>query len=71
MPVIQCDIREGWPDEQKAALGDGLTRVVHEIGKVPISSIHVVIREARGLHYTFGGVRVPEYNRPRRKATRG
>ena len=61
MPVIQCDIREGWTDEQKAKLGDELTRVVHEVGNVPISSIHVVIREARGLHYTFGGKRVPEF----------
>ena len=22
MPVIQCDIREGWTDEQKGRLGD-------------------------------------------------
>jgi 4-oxalocrotonate tautomerase family enzyme len=63
MPIIQCDIREGWTDAQKEKLGDELTRVVHEVRNVPVSSIHVVIREARGLHYTFGGKRVPEFKR--------
>lgn len=51
MPVIQCDIREGWSDEQKRALASGLTKVVAEVGKVPIKSVHIVIREGRGLHY--------------------
>ena len=33
----------------------GLTKVVAEVGKVPIKSVHIVIREARGLHFMFGG----------------
>ncbi len=61
MPVIQCDIREGWSDDQKRALAQGLTKVVAEVGKVPVKSIHIVIREARGLHYCFGGEHVPEF----------
>jgi 4-oxalocrotonate tautomerase family enzyme len=61
MPVIQCDIREGWTDDQKRALAKGLTQVVAEVGKVPVKSIHIVIREGRGLHYMFGGEHVPEY----------
>ena len=61
MPVIQCDIREGWSDDQKRALAKGLSNVVAEVGKVPVNSIHIVIREGRGLHYMFGGEHVPEY----------
>jgi len=61
MPIIQCDIREGWSDEQKRALASGLTKVVAEVGKVPIKSVHIVIREGRGLHFMFGGESVPEF----------
>ena len=61
MPVIQCDIREGWTDEQKAALAEGLTTVVSEVGNVGVEKIHVVIREGRGLHFMFGGKHVAEY----------
>jgi phenylpyruvate tautomerase PptA (4-oxalocrotonate tautomerase family) len=35
--------------------------VVAEVGKVPVKSIHIVIREGRGLHYMFGGEHVPEF----------
>ena len=65
MPVIQCDIREGWTDEQKTALAEGITNLVAKVGDVPIKHIHVVIREGRGLHYMFGGEQVPEYEPPR------
>jgi 4-oxalocrotonate tautomerase family enzyme len=64
MPVIQCDIREGWSDEQKRALAKGITNVVAEVGKVPVKSVHVVIREGRGLHFMFGGESIPEYRPP-------
>lgn len=60
MPVIQCDIREGWTDEQKTALAEGITAVVSEAGNVPVEKIHVVIREGRGLHFMFGGKQVAE-----------
>jgi phenylpyruvate tautomerase PptA (4-oxalocrotonate tautomerase family) len=46
---------------RKRALAKGLTNVVAEVGKVPVKSIHVVIREGRGLHYMFGGEHVPEF----------
>jgi 4-oxalocrotonate tautomerase family enzyme len=61
MPVIQCDIREGWSDDQKRALASGLTKLVAEVGKVPIKSVHIVIREGRGLHFMFGGEPVLEF----------
>lgn len=61
MLVIQCDIREGWTDEQKAALAEGITAVVSEVGNVAVEKIHVVIREGRGLHFMFGGKHVAEY----------
>ena len=61
MPVIQCDIREGWTDEQKTALAEGITDLVSRVGELPVENVHVVIREGRGLHYMFGGKQVPEY----------
>ena len=61
MPIVQCDIREGWSDEQKAALAEGITTVVSKVGNVPVERIHVVIREGRGLHFMFGGEHVAEY----------
>ena len=64
MPVIQCDIREGWSDEQKTALAEGITSVVSEVGNVATEKIHVVIREARGLHFMFGGNQVAEFVPP-------
>ena len=51
-------------DEQKRALASGLTKVVAEVGKVPIKSVHIVIREGRGLHYMFGGELCPNTNPP-------
>lgn len=35
--------------------------MVAEAGKVPVNSIHIVIREGRGLHFMFGGASVPEF----------
>jgi phenylpyruvate tautomerase PptA (4-oxalocrotonate tautomerase family) len=54
----------GWSDQQKRALAKGLTKVVAEVGKVPVNSIHIVIREGRGLHFMFGGEHVPEFKAP-------
>ena len=64
MPVIQCDIREGWTDEQKTALAQGITDVVSRVGNVGVEKVHIVIREGRGLHYMFGGKHVAEYEPP-------
>ena len=64
MPVIQCDIREGWTDEQKTALAEGITDVVSRVGNVAVEKVHIVIREGRGLHYMFGGKQVAEYEPP-------
>ena len=61
MPVIQCDIRNGWTDEQKTELAERITAVVSEVGNVAVEKVHVVIREARGLHYMFGGQQVAEF----------
>ncbi len=60
MPLIQVDIREGWSDDQKRALAKGMTELVRDVGRVPVERIHIVIREARGLHYVFGGEHLPE-----------
>lgn len=61
MPVIPCDIRAGWRDAQKRARAGGLTKVVAEVGTVPLKSGHIAIRDGRGLHVMFGGEQVPAF----------
>jgi 4-oxalocrotonate tautomerase family enzyme len=39
MPIIQCDIRQGRTPEQKRALAETITRVVHETIDAPIEYI--------------------------------
>jgi phenylpyruvate tautomerase PptA (4-oxalocrotonate tautomerase family) len=55
------DIRAGWSDDQNRAPAEGFSKVVAEVGKVPVESIHIVIREGRGRHDMFGGEPVPEF----------
>lgn len=55
MPVIQCDIREGRTEEQKQALAQEITRVVHETIGAPIEYIYVLIRETPGSHHVKAG----------------
>jgi phenylpyruvate tautomerase PptA (4-oxalocrotonate tautomerase family) len=52
---------EGRSDDRKRALAQGLSNVVAEGGKVPLKSIHVVIREGRGRHTMFGGEPGPAF----------
>ena len=61
MPMIQCDIREGRSDEQKAALADAITQVVHETIGSPVEYIYVLIRETPGHHHVKGGQPLPTY----------
>jgi 4-oxalocrotonate tautomerase family enzyme len=51
MPVIQCDIREGRTEEEKQALAQEITRVVHETIGAPVEYIYVLIRETPGSHH--------------------
>jgi 4-oxalocrotonate tautomerase family enzyme len=55
VPVIQCDIREGRTEEQKQALAQEITRVVHETIGAPVEYIYVLIRETRGSHHVKAG----------------
>ena len=64
MPIIQCDIREGRTPEQKRALAEAITRVVHETIDAPLEYIYVLIRETPAAHHVKGGVPLPEW-RPR------
>ena len=61
MPIIQCDIREGRTEEQKRALAQEITRVVHETIDAPIEYIYVLIRETRGRHHMKAGVPLPDW----------
>lgn len=61
MPIIQCDIREGRTAEQKAAMAEAITRVVHETIGAPIDYIYVLIRETPGAHHVKAGNALPDY----------
>jgi 4-oxalocrotonate tautomerase len=61
MPIIQCDIRAGRTAEQKAAMADGITRVVMETIDAPKEYIYVLIRETPGAHHIKGGQALPEF----------
>ncbi|MGB5249330.1 MAG: tautomerase family protein [Gammaproteobacteria bacterium] len=62
MPVIQCDIRAGRSPEQKQALAEGITRVVHETIGAPVEYIYVLIREEPGSHHIKAGKALPDYS---------
>ncbi len=62
MPVIQCDIREGRSAEQKQALAQEITRVVHETIGAPLEYIYVLIRETPGAHHVKAGQALPDYS---------
>lgn len=62
MPVIQCDIREGRTPEQKEALAQEITRVVHETIGAPLEYIYVLIRETPGAHHVKAGHALPDYS---------
>ncbi len=66
MPIIQCDIREGRTPEQKRALAEAITRVVHETIDAPIEYIYVLIRETPGSHHVKAGKPLPDWTPPRR-----
>lgn len=61
VPVIQCDIREGRTAEEKEALAQGITRVVHETIGAPLDYIYVLIRETPGAHHVKAGRPLPEF----------
>lgn len=61
MPVIQCDIRAGRSPEQKQALAEGITQVVHKTIGSPVEYIYVLIRETPGAQHYQGGAFLPEY----------
>lgn len=63
MPVIQCDIREGRTEEQKRALAQEITRVVHETIEAPLEYIYVLIREQPGSAHVKAGKELPDYVR--------
>ena len=65
MPVIQCDIREGRTEEEKQALAQEITRVVHETIDAPMEYIYVLIRETPGSHHVKAGSPLPDYRAER------
>lgn len=61
MAIIQCDIRRGRTDEQKARLAAGLTNIVSEISGEPVEQMFLVIREMPGFNFVDAGEHVAEY----------
>jgi len=61
MPIIQCDIREGRTEEEKQALAQEITRVVHQTIGAPVEYIYVLIRETPGSHHIKAGETLGDY----------
>jgi 4-oxalocrotonate tautomerase family enzyme len=61
VPVIQCDIREGRTEEEKQALAQEITRVVHETIGAPIEYMYILIRETPGSHHVKAGEVLGDY----------
>ncbi|MGD9527362.1 tautomerase family protein [Pseudonocardia sp.] len=61
MAIIQCDIRQGRTDEQKARLAAGLTAAVSEISGEPVEQMFLVIREMPGFNFVDAGEHVADY----------
>jgi 4-oxalocrotonate tautomerase family enzyme len=61
VPVIQCDIREGRTEEEKQALAQEITRVVHETIGAPVEYVYVLIRETPGSHHVKAGEALGDY----------
>ena len=57
MPIIQCDIREGWTDEQKADLSKRISEAVHKANTdAPPEHIHAAVAACR----TYGRYPAPD-----------
>lgn len=64
MPVVQVQItREGVTSEQKAALIQGMTRVLKEVLNKPESLTHVIIQEIDTDNWGVGGLPALEFRR--------
>ena len=61
MAIIQCDIRRGRTDEQKAQLAAELTRVVSEGTGESIEQMFLVMREMPGFNFVDAGEHVADY----------
>jgi 4-oxalocrotonate tautomerase family enzyme len=61
MAIIQCDIRRGRTDEQKAQLAAELTRVVSEVTGESIEQMFLVMREMPGFNFVDAGEHVADY----------
>ena len=61
MAIIQCDIRRGRTDEQKAQLAAELTRVVSEATGESIEAMFLVMREMPGFNFVDAGEHVADY----------
>jgi 4-oxalocrotonate tautomerase family enzyme len=59
--IIQCDIRRGRTDEQKAQLAAELTRVVSEVTGESIDQMFLVMREMPGFNFVDAGEHVADY----------
>jgi len=62
MPIVHCDIREGFTQEQKNALGIGITEVIESALGVPRQYVFVSVRETDAEHFVEAGVVAPSYD---------
>ncbi|MDO8361889.1 MAG: 2-hydroxymuconate tautomerase [Actinomycetota bacterium] len=55
MPLVHVHMAKGRTDEQKRALLQGITRVMHETVGAPVESVRVWISEFEATEFIAGG----------------
>ena len=70
MPIVTVQItKEGVTREQKAAVIQGVTKVLEDVLQKPPHLTFVVIQEVELDDWGVGGLQVPEYRRSQESGT--
>lgn len=56
MPLVEITMKEGRPNDKKAALIKNVTDTVEQTLDAPRQSIRVILREVPGHHWGIAGV---------------
>jgi 4-oxalocrotonate tautomerase len=67
MPIVRIEIAEGRSNEEKTRLMKAVTMAIHDAIGVPLSTIHIMLKESPGEHIMIGGELLPP-KEPRDKA---
>lgn len=55
MPIVRIEIAEGRSEEEKRRLLQAVTKAIHDAIGVPLSTIHIMLKESSPHHIMIGG----------------